>query len=194
MRDSLDILRTDDFIEHHGVKGMKWGVRKARHIQKDLNRLEKEYKKEAYNYANATLREATLRNRVKKLVAKNTDSTGTAVIKGKNLKKLTKLTNWGKQQSDRIDSSHAKIKDIESRTWKLLGEAGAAGYTVDQIKKRKTYEPMREAVQRFNLGLLKLPVDLIALKTGGGDTPQKIDYNKWKVKKGNGKAWIPAPQ
>ena len=44
MIDSLDILRTDDFIEHHVVKGMKWGVRKARHIQRDLNRLEIESK------------------------------------------------------------------------------------------------------------------------------------------------------
>ena len=192
MRDSLDILRIDDFVEHHGVKGMKWGHRKPKYIQRDLNRLEKEYKNEAYNYANATLREATLRNRVKKLVAKNTDSTGTAVIKGKNMKKLTKLTNRGKEQSDRIDSSHAKIKDIESRTWKLLGEAGAAGYTVSQIKKHQVYEPMKKRIQRFNMGLLNIPLDMLSIKTGGDDTPQKIYYNKWKVKKGNGKAWIPA--
>ena len=30
MRDSLDILRIDDFVEHHGVKGMHWGVRKQK--------------------------------------------------------------------------------------------------------------------------------------------------------------------
>lgn len=29
MIDSLDILRTDDFIEHHGIKGMHWGIRRT---------------------------------------------------------------------------------------------------------------------------------------------------------------------
>lgn len=29
MIDSLDILRTDDFLEHHGIKGMHWGIRRT---------------------------------------------------------------------------------------------------------------------------------------------------------------------
>ena len=29
MIDSLDILRTDDVIEHHGIKGMHWGIRRT---------------------------------------------------------------------------------------------------------------------------------------------------------------------
>ena len=28
MKDSLDILCTGDYIEHHGVKGMHWGIRR----------------------------------------------------------------------------------------------------------------------------------------------------------------------
>lgn len=44
MQDSLDILKpretTDDFIEHHGVKGMKWGQRKqydTQNVTKSVN-------------------------------------------------------------------------------------------------------------------------------------------------------------
>jgi hypothetical protein len=43
VRDSLDILRTDDFVEHHGVKGMKWGVRKARYKQ-NVKSIKQKYK------------------------------------------------------------------------------------------------------------------------------------------------------
>ena len=29
MIDTLDILRTDDYLEHHGIKGMHWGIRRT---------------------------------------------------------------------------------------------------------------------------------------------------------------------
>lgn len=45
MRDSLDILRIDDFIEHHGVKGMHWGVRKQQYKQ-NVKSIKQKYKKQ----------------------------------------------------------------------------------------------------------------------------------------------------
>lgn len=51
MQDSLNILLapcndvSDDFIEHHGVKGMHWGVRKARYKQ-NIKSIKQKYKKQ----------------------------------------------------------------------------------------------------------------------------------------------------
>lgn len=44
MQDTLDILQTDDFIEHHGVKGMHWGVRKQQYKQ-NVKSIKQKYKK-----------------------------------------------------------------------------------------------------------------------------------------------------
>ena len=44
MRDSLNILYASDYVEHHGVKGMKWGVRKAQYKQ-NVKSIKQKYKK-----------------------------------------------------------------------------------------------------------------------------------------------------
>ena len=41
MQDSLDILETDDHIAHHGIKGMKWGVRRFQNYDGTLTPLGK---------------------------------------------------------------------------------------------------------------------------------------------------------
>lgn len=41
-------------LAHHGVKGMKWGVRKAREAKRDLNQKERAYKQAKSRYKNST--------------------------------------------------------------------------------------------------------------------------------------------
>ena len=42
MKDSLDILRSDDYVEHHGIKGQKWGVRRFQNKDGTLTALGKQ--------------------------------------------------------------------------------------------------------------------------------------------------------
>ena len=42
LKDSLDILRSDDYVEHHGIKGMKWGVRRFQNRDGTLTALGKQ--------------------------------------------------------------------------------------------------------------------------------------------------------
>lgn len=58
MQDTLDILcyreyKSDDFVEHHGVKGMKWGYRKQK---KQLAKLSKRTEKRAKGLENLSNR------------------------------------------------------------------------------------------------------------------------------------------
>ena len=44
MIDSLNILSNGEYIEHHGVKGLHWGVRKAQYKQ-NVKSIKQKYKK-----------------------------------------------------------------------------------------------------------------------------------------------------
>jgi hypothetical protein len=82
----------DDVLAHHGVKGMKWGERKAAKPAK-LSRKQVKAEKHAFyqNKANSLVQEA-LKN-PKTLIALNTGGTFPTIVTGREF--ITHLSNGG---------------------------------------------------------------------------------------------------
>lgn len=82
MRDSLDILQTEDSIAHYGVMGMKWGVRKQRAAAagmsvRDYKKQIKADNKEAFRLGKAaTIADMTADITAKKLAKNKARSMG----------------------------------------------------------------------------------------------------------------------
>lgn len=84
----------DDFLEHHGVKGMKWGARR----QRSLDRIER--------VANST---ASTRDKLHALTQVPTLN----IVKGKGLSGGAKITaEKRKARRDRIQSGQGTVKDL----------------------------------------------------------------------------------
>lgn len=96
MQDTLNILLPEtsdsDYIEHHGVKGMHWGVRRMRKkALKQINKLEKKQYKLAKPYAD---KNGHFKITDPKKAAKHHEYSEKIV----NLKKLVKQIDEGKKE------------------------------------------------------------------------------------------------
>lgn len=185
---------SDEILKHHGVKGMHWGIRryqnpdgsltaagKSRYgVSKALKLNEKEYIKERYNYQNAVQRELRYRKSIKNLSAKTDNFT---VATNRQKKQFAKLVKLGKGQFERIGQSDKKLKEIEARTWKTIGQALQMDMTVDMVKKNKNVSPTSSTMMGFLGGpLMYISLEMLNL-AGNKDTVQSVDYNKYKVRK-----------
>ena len=145
MKDSLDVLHCD-YVEHHGVKGMHWGVRK----QRASNRAERIAEKYAVSIAKKTKRKAekNIRKYEKKqykLAKPYADKTGHFKITDpKKAEKHFKL-------SEKIVENKKLVKQIEEALKKGPKEVNKKfqGANIDSIQQMNTHMRMHnEAVRQ----------------------------------------------
>lgn len=148
-------------LYHHGVKGMKWGVRKEykqgslvgnrRGLQRELNRTDKQTGRDRYHYSE-------LRKKYQK-----------AETRGASAKKLYKIDKKAKAYEDSMKRGYAK-------TQKLLQDVSKSGYKVEKKATTRAYMTGKDVVRTLAF------VPVAALTGFGAYFYTDIGGIKYKVK------------
>lgn len=157
----------DDELQHHGVKGQRWGVRryqnydgslkdagKKRYVTSTLNRLEKQNANAQYEYNKAY----SNRNLIQKKIDKATNS-------GKT-KKLEKLNKVKEKYSNMMKKSLDEVKSTESALNKSIAKAVKNSYNIDVKQANRLYTPSSVKKETAASYLVLAIVSGIAAATG----------------------------
>lgn len=155
----------EDELYHHGVKGIKWGVRRyqnkdgsytaagknrsRRSYQRSLNKLDKKSAKEMAKAMKYSKSMDTADSKLQKRIDKNPETNSKRELnKRKNLE--NKRGNAAYKGAKHLDRN---IK-IESDTRKLIEKSQNKGYTVNSKEVRRNGEMGRTVAQNYLAGIV----------------------------------------
>ena len=174
-----------DYLEHHGIKGMRWGVRRyqnedgtlteagksrygagpgeggvktsARKMQRDFNKLDQGYANVAAERAAAT---KAGNKHVFKYMKRGVDLARKGytpeMIKGD--KKRTKEFNKIQKAEEKYQKADKQMKEIENLQWRILAQASQNGYTTSS----------KPVIRLGNTGKQRTAAIFAAAALGGG--------------------------
>lgn len=117
----------DDYLEHHGVKGMKWGVRRQR--RKELRSFKKSSKKmakkqKAEYYKRDTMTNADLQKRIERLRLENEYHRLSSEAVVRNQSKAEAWFKGNKQlQNKLVNNAYDIGKDVAKKKMKAAAVA-----------------------------------------------------------------------
>lgn len=130
MANIYDYLDQETYLEHHGIKGQKWGVRRFQNADGSLTNAGKS----RYNTDTTFSTQKSL-NKIEKQNAKLRARSAMADVKAgkafnRNDKKYQKYKNISSEAKKSISAG-------ESLSKKLISEASKKGYTVSSVNKTR---------------------------------------------------------
>ena len=161
MNNEISNLAYDSYLAHHGVKGQKWGVRRyqnpdgsltdagrrreARDYQRRLNKLDKESAKNISKYIESDYKSKEYTHRANEASS------------NKALRYKSKSDKY-KKDSEKYKKAY---ENLDSETWKLVGEIASTEYDVLGTKKIRTVMAGKD----YALQALAGPMGYVTIKS-----------------------------